>query len=130
MNIDLATQPPLGCPRRVGQVVVVSVPHYQYVDVVWRRSGLTGVACSPRTKDVRLTDPLDPRQEVGENRDRTVGQRQQFGKRPGKEMTEVRSQQPKISSSLLHDEASSRQLVGLTADRRLGNAELVGQFSH
>lgn len=64
MNIDLATQPPLGCPRRVGQVIVVSVTHHQHVDVVWRRSGLACVACSPRSKDVRLTDPLERRKGV------------------------------------------------------------------
>src|SRR5690348_386542 len=100
MNIDLATQPPLGGPRRLGQVIVVSVTHHQHVDVVWRRSGLTGVACRPRAKDVRLTDSLERRKEVGENRDWSVGQGQQLGERPGEEMTEIRSQQPKVSPSL------------------------------
>ncbi len=130
MNVDFSTQPPLGSPRRIRKVIVVGVTHHQHVNVEWWRSALTGIACRPRSVDVRLVHPFERWKEVGQNRDWTVGQRQQLSERPDEKVIEIRPQQPKVTLAFLYDEARPSQLVSLPAYRRLGNLELVGQFSH
>ena len=48
--------------RTVGRIVeigAVDLPHYKHVDVMRRRSGLTGVSRSPRPEDQHLLGTRD-----------------------------------------------------------------------